>query len=159
MGTEQETGEQKEIVIEIRRVMKVTKGGKRLKFRAVVVCGNQKGQGGFGIGKASEVPEAIRKGRERANRNMISISLNGSTISGIVDAKYDASRVILKPAPKGHGLVAGKTMRAFLEVLGVRDAVCKVIGSTSTINVLNATYKALKFLELKERKSAESAQS
>ncbi|MCX7704794.1 MAG: 30S ribosomal protein S5, partial [bacterium] len=78
------------------------------------------------------------------------------TISGAVDAKCDASRVILKPAPKGHGLVAGKTMRAFLEVLGVRDAVCKVIGSTSAINVLNATYKALRFLEAKERKSAES---
>lgn len=155
----QESGEEKEIVIEIRRVMKVTKGGKRLKFRAVVVCGNQKGQGGFGVGKASEVPEAIRKAREKANRNRISISLNGSTISGTVDAKCDASRVILKPAAKGHGLVAGKTMRAFLEVLGVRDAVCKVIGSTSAINVLNATYKALKFLELKERKSVESSQS
>ncbi len=153
---QQEGGEEKEIVIEIRRVMKVTKGGKRLKFRAVVVCGNQKGEGGFGIGKASEVPEAIRKAREKANKNRISISLKGTTISGIVEGKYDASHVILKPAPKGHGLVAGKTMRAFLEVLGVRDAVCKVIGSTSTINVLNATYNVLKFLELKEKKSVEN---
>ncbi|MCM8822152.1 MAG: hypothetical protein NC831_04985 [Candidatus Omnitrophica bacterium] len=84
--------------------------------------------------------------------------MKGSTISGAVDAKYDASHVILKPATKGHGLVAGKTMRAFLEVLGVKDAVCKVIGSTSTINVLNATYQALKFLELKEKKSVESSQ-
>ncbi|MCM8814865.1 MAG: 30S ribosomal protein S5 [Candidatus Omnitrophica bacterium] len=142
-------------MIEIRRVTKVTKGGKRLKFRAIVVCGNQKGEAGFGVGKASEVPEAIRKAREKANKNRISISLKGSTISAAVDAKYDASRVILKPATKGHGLVAGKTMRAFLEVFGVRDAVCKVIGSTSAINVLNATYRALKFLELKEKKSVE----
>ncbi|MGB9643031.1 MAG: ribosomal protein S5 [Candidatus Ratteibacteria bacterium] len=145
------------MVVEIRRVMKVTKGGKRLKFRAVIVCGNQKGEGGFGVGKASEVPEAIRKGRERAYRNRIAISLNGSTIASAVEAKYDASCVILKPASKGHGLVAGKTMRAFLEVMGVRDAVCKVIGSTNTINVLNATYKALKFLELKEKKGVENS--
>ncbi|MCM8825753.1 MAG: 30S ribosomal protein S5, partial [Candidatus Omnitrophica bacterium] len=92
-------------MIEIRRVTKVTKGGKRLKFRAIVVCGNQKGEAGFGVGKASEVPEAIRKAREKANKNRISISLKGSTISAAVDAKYDASRVILKPATKGHGLV------------------------------------------------------
>jgi small subunit ribosomal protein S5 len=137
-------------------VTKVTKGGKRLKFRAVLVWGNQKGEGGFGVGKASEVPEAIRKAKEKAKRNKISISLNGSTIGGAVDAKYDASHVILKPAPKGHGLVAGKTMRAFLEVIGVRDAVCKVLGSTNAINVLNATYRALKFLELKEKKSVEN---
>ncbi|HOL34664.1 MAG TPA: 30S ribosomal protein S5 [bacterium] len=145
------------MVVEIRRVMKVTKGGKRLKFRAVIVCGNQKGEAGFGVGKASEVPEAIRKGREKACRNRIAISLNGSTIAAAVEAKYDASHVILKPASKGHGLVAGKTMRAFLEVMGVRDAVCKVIGSTNTINVLNATYKALKFLELKEKKGVENS--
>ncbi|MCM8764828.1 MAG: hypothetical protein NC830_05685 [Candidatus Omnitrophica bacterium] len=85
--------------------------------------------------------------------------MKGSTISGTVDAKYDASHVILKPATEGHGLVAGKTMRAFLEVLGVRDAVCKVIGSTSTINVLHATFRALKLLELKEKKIVENSQS
>ncbi len=136
--------------------MKVTKGGKRLKFRVVVVCGNGKGEGGFGVGKASEVPEAIRKGREKARKNRISIPLKGSTIPAIVEAKYDASRVILKPASKGHGLVAGKTIRAFLEVLGVRDAVSKVLGSTNTINVLNATYKALKLLQIKESKGVEN---
>jgi len=146
-------------VIEIRRVTKVTKGGKRLKFRAVIACGNQKGEAGFGVGKASEVPEAIRKAREKANRNRMRISLKGTTIKSSVDAKYGTSYVILKPAPKGHGLVAGKTMRAILEVFGVRDAVCKVIGSTSTINVLNATCKALKFMELKENKSVENPQS
>ncbi len=139
--------------------MKVTKGGKRLKFRAIIVCGNQNGEGGFGVGKASEVPEAIRKAREKANKNRIHVSLKGTTIANSVDAKYDASHVILKPAPRGHGLVAGKTMRAFLEVFGIRDAVCKVIGSTNAINVLNATYKALKFLESKEKKSVENPQS
>lgn len=159
MSVEQESTEEKEIVINIRRVMKVTKGGKRLKFRAVIVCGNQKGEAGFGVGKASEVPEAIRKARERANKNRISISLKGSTISSSTDAKYDATYIIIKPAPKGHGLVAGKAARAFLEVMGVRDAICKVIGSTNPINVLNATYKALKFIELKEKKSVENPQS
>lgn len=137
--------------------MKATKGGKRLKFRTIVVCGNQNGEGGFGVGKASEVPEAIRKAREKANKNRIHIFIKGTTIRNSVNAKYGASQVILKPAPEGHGLVAGKTMRALLGVLGVRDAVCKVIGSTNTINVLNATYKALKFLELKEKKSVENS--
>ncbi|HPP67432.1 MAG TPA: 30S ribosomal protein S5, partial [bacterium] len=135
------------------------KGGKRLKFRAIIVCGNQNGEAGFGVGKASEVPEAIRKARDRANRNKIRIPIKGTTIPISVDAKYDASYVILKPARKGHGLVAGKTMRALLDVFGVRDAVCKVIGSTNTINVLNATYKALQLLELKEKKSVENPQS
>ncbi len=114
-----------------------------MNFRAVVVVGNQAGEAGFGIGKAQEVPEAIRKATERAHRNRIRISLHGTTIPFAVQAKFSASKILLKPAVRGHGMVVGKTMRAFLEVLGVQDIVGKCLGSTNAINVLHATVKAL----------------
>lgn len=148
--------DESQIVIEIKRVMKVTKGGKRLKFRAVVVVGNRKGTGGFGVGKASEVPEAIRKATEKARKNQICVSVDGTTIPHQVEAKYSASRVILKPASRGHGMVVGKTMRAYLEVLGISDIVGKVINSTNTINVLHATHAALQQLKPVERVADET---
>ncbi|MCM8807257.1 MAG: 30S ribosomal protein S5 [Candidatus Omnitrophica bacterium] len=141
--------EEKQIVIEIRRVTKVTKGGKNLSFRAVVVVGNGKGKAGFGVGKANEVPEAIRKGIEQARKNMIEVPLKGSTIPHSVESKFGASKVILKPASKGHGMVAGRTIRAFLDVCGIRDIICKCLGSTNPINVLNATVKALQKIKVK----------
>lgn len=134
--------------MEIRRVTKVTKGGKRLNFRAIVVVGDKKGRGGFGVGKASGVPEAIRKATEKAKKNQIQVPLKGTTIPYEVNAKYNASRIILKPAVKGYGMVVGKTMRAYLESLGINDIVGKCLNSTNAINVLNATTKAL--LQLKK---------
>jgi len=136
------------VVIEIRRVTKVTKGGKNLNFRALVVVGNKNGKAGFGIGKAAEVPEAIRKSIEKAKKNMITIPISETTIPFDVSAKFGASQVILKPASKGHGMVAGKTMRAFLEVAGISDITSKCLGSTNPLNVINATVKALSKLKV-----------
>jgi len=148
--------EEKQIVIEIRRVTKVTKGGKNLNFRAIVVVGNGKGKCGYGVGKAGEVPEAIRKGVEKARRGMIEIPLSGTTIPHDVRAKSGASRVILKPAVRGHGMVAGRTMRAFFEVAGIKDITSKCIGSTNALNVLSATIKALSILKKKEEEENET---
>ncbi|MBN1444759.1 MAG: 30S ribosomal protein S5 [Candidatus Omnitrophica bacterium] len=135
--------EEKQVVVEIRRVTKVTKGGKNLNFRALVVVGDGKGNAGFGTGKAGEVPEAIRKAIDRAKKDMINIPLKETTIPYDVTAKYGASTVVLKPAVKGHGMVAGKTMRAFFEASGITDITCKCLGSTNPLNVMNATVKAL----------------
>lgn len=128
---------------------KVTKGGKNLKFRAIVVVGNGKGKAGFGVGKANEVPDAIRKAVEHARKNMIEVPLKDSTIFHDVESKFGPSKVILKPASKGHGMVAGRTMRAFFAVCGIKDIICKCIGSTNPINVLNATVKALQKIKVK----------
>ncbi len=135
--------ERKQVVVEIRRVTKVTKGGKNLNFRALVVVGNGQGRAGFGLGKAGEVPEAIRKATEKAKKDMISVPLKETTIPYDVEAKSGASYVMLKPATKGHGMVAGRTMRAFFEVCGIRDITSKCLGSTNPLNVINATVKAL----------------
>ncbi len=140
--------QENQVVIEIRRVTKVTKGGKNLNFRALVVVGNKNGKAGFGIGKAAEVPEAIRKSIEKAKKNMITIPISETTIPFDVSAKFGASQVILKPASKGHGMVAGKTMRAFLEVAGISDITSKCLGSTNPLNVINATVKALSKLKV-----------
>ncbi len=110
----------------------------------MVVVGNGKGKAGFGIGKANEVPEAIKKAVEQARKNMIDVPLKDSTIPHGVESKFGPSKVILKPAAKGHGMVAGRTMRAFFDVCGIRDITCKCLGSTNPINVLYATVKALK---------------
>jgi small subunit ribosomal protein S5 len=138
-----EEKEEKQVVVEIRRVTKVTKGGKNLNFRALVVVGDGQGRAGFGLGKAGEVPEAIRKATEKAKKEMITIPLKETTIPYDVKAKSGASYVILKPAVKGHGMVAGRTMRAFFEVSGISDITCKCLGSTNPLNVINATVKAL----------------
>ncbi|MCM8830545.1 MAG: 30S ribosomal protein S5 [Candidatus Omnitrophica bacterium] len=130
--------------------MKVTKGGKNLNFRALVVVGNGKGKVGFGIGKASEVPEAIRKATEQARKNMITVPIIETTIPYDIEAKFGASRVIIKPAVRGHGMVAGRAMRAIFEVCGIPDITCKTLGSTNPLNVVNATVKALLKLNRKE---------
>ena len=148
--------EEKQIVIEIRRVTKVTKGGKNLNFRAIVVVGDGKGKCGYGIGKAGEVPEAIRKGVEKARRSMIEIPLSGTTIPHDIRAKSGASIVILKPAVRGHGMVAGRTMRALFEVAGRKDITSKCIGSTNALNALSATIKALSMLKKKEEEENET---
>ncbi|MCM8803913.1 MAG: 30S ribosomal protein S5 [Candidatus Omnitrophica bacterium] len=145
--------EERQVVIEIKRVTKVTKGGKNLSFRAIVVVGDGKGKGGFGVGKANEVPEAIRKAIEQARKNMINVPLKETTIPHSVESKFGPSRVILKPASKGHGMVAGRTMRAFFDVCGVKDITCKCLGSTNPINVLYATIKALNKIKVKREEN------
>ncbi|MCM8769364.1 MAG: 30S ribosomal protein S5 [Candidatus Omnitrophica bacterium] len=122
---------------------KVTKGGKNLNFRALVVVGDGSGRAGFGIGKAAEVPEAIRKATEKAKRSMVTIPMQEATIPHLVQAKFGPTRVILKPASPGHGLVVGSTMRAFFEAAGVRDITGKCLGSTNPVNVIQATLKAV----------------
>ncbi len=141
---------EKQAVIEIRRVTKVTKGGKNLNFRAVVVVGDGKGKCGYGIGKAVEVPDAIKKGVDKARKNMIEIPIVNTTIPHDVTAKSSSSIVILKPAVKGHGMVAGRTMRAIFEVIGIKDITSKCLGSTNALNVLSATIKALSKLKKKK---------
>lgn len=141
--------------MEIRRVTKVTKGGKNLNFRSLVVIGDGNGNAGFGIGKATEVPESIRKAVEKARRNMISIPRKGTSISHDVGGKDGPSRVILKPSSKGHGMVVGKTMRAFFEVAGIKDITGKCLNSTNPINVIKSTIKALSQLKMQEDSSNE----
>ena len=138
----QEDGE-KEKVIQIRRVTKVVKGGKRMSFRAAVVVGDGISRVGVGVGKAAEVAAAIRKGVEEAKRHQVSINKIGSTIPHEILGKLGASEVILKPAPKGTGVIAGGAVRTVLELAGISDVVAKSLGSANAINSARATLVAL----------------
>ncbi len=136
-----------EKIIMINRVTKVTKGGKRLRFSALAVVGNGKGKVGFGLGKAPEVPDAIRKAIERARKNMIDIPIIHGTIPHTVMSKFGATKVLLKPAKSGTGVIAGGTIRAIMEAAGITDIVTKCIGSSNPHNLLKATFKALSQLQ------------
>jgi len=135
-----------ERVIEIRRVARVVKGGKRLRFRALVVVGDGEGHVGLGIGKAGEVPDAV-KAVTRARKNMIEVPLAGTTVPHTVTAKAETATVLIKPAVKGTGVLAGQTVRAILEMAGIKDVITKSMGSTNPVNLAYATMEALKSLK------------
>ncbi len=140
---DEEREELDERVIDITRVAKVVKGGRRFAFRAVVVVGDNRGRVGIGVGKARGVPDSIRKASERARRNMKSVSLMDTTIPHTVTAKHGGAVVMLKPASPGTGVIAGGGVRAVLEAAGVRDILSKSQGSANILNVAHATLDAL----------------
>ncbi len=144
----QEQSDVVEKLVSINRVAKVVKGGRRFAFAALVVVGDQKGRVGFASGKAREVPEAIRKGTEKAKKNMIRVPLReGRTLHHDVLGRYGAGRVVLRAAPPGTGIIAGGPMRAIFETLGLQDVVAKSIGTQNPHNMIKATFDALSNLQ------------
>jgi len=139
---ENEEGIQEKLV-QVNRVAKVVSGGRIFGFTALTVVGDGNGRVGYGRGKAREVPMAIQKAMEAARRNMIQVDLKGSTIHYPITARHGASKIFMQPASEGTGVIAGKTMRAVLEVAGVHNVLAKSYGSTNPVNVIRATFKGL----------------
>lgn len=136
-----------EVIVDIGRVTKVVKGGRRFRFTALVVVGNKNGLVGFGFGKAKEVPDAIKKAVDDAFKSIVEVNLKGSTIAHDIEVKYNASRILLKPASEGTGVIAGGATRPVVELAGVKDILTKSLGSNNAANVVRATIKALSMLK------------
>lgn len=142
-----------ERIIEIARVAKVVKGGRRFQFRVTVVSGDNHGKVGLGVGKANAVPDAMRKATDRARKNMVSVAIMGTTIPHEVTGTISGSRVLLKPASPGTGVIAAGGVRAVLEAAGVHDILTKSLGSSNTLNVVKATFVALDQLKFPEQEA------
>ena len=147
---EREPSEFVEKLVSLNRVSKTVKGGRVMKFAALMVVGDEKGRVGFGTGKAAEVPEAIRKGIEDAKKNMITVSMSGTTIPHEVIGEFGAGRVLMKPAAEGTGIIAGGPVRAVMEAAGIKDIRSKCLRSNNPNNVVNATFEGLKALRTPE---------
>ena len=150
-GRDRDNSGFEETVVRVNRVAKVVKGGKRFSFSALVVVGDRKGKVGFAIGKAGEVPEAIRKAVEQAKKNLVTVPMVEKTIPHVVNMTVGSAKVLLKPAAPGTGVIAGGSMRAVLELAGIHDILCKSLGSNNPINVVLATFHALKSLKTAEQ--------
>ncbi|MBO4885216.1 MAG: 30S ribosomal protein S5 [Clostridia bacterium] len=151
MQRNEQVSEFKEKLVAVNRVSKTVKGGRNMRFSALMVVGDEKGRIGCGMGKAVEIPEAIRKGTEDAKKNMVTISLVGTTIPHEVLGIYGTGRVLLMPAPEGTGLIAGGPVRQVLEAAGVKNIRTKSIGSNNPINMVKATLEGLKQLRNAEQ--------
>ena len=148
-GRQREGSDLQDRVVEIRRVSKVVKGGRRFNFSALVVVGDGKGRVGAGLGKANTVPAAIAKGQDRAKRNMFNVPMRNTTIPHEVLGKFESSTVLLKPASEGTGVIAGGGVRAVLELAGIKDVLTKALGSTTAVNLVQSTVEGLKSLRTK----------
>lgn len=142
--------ELEEVVLSINRCSKVVKGGRNFSFGALVVVGDKNGKVGYGYGKANEVSDAIRKGGEAAKKNMVKVVRRGTTVPHTVLAKYRGSKVLIRPASEGTGLIAGGTMRAVLNLAGIVDVLAKSLGSSNPSNVVKATFKAIQSMQSKQ---------
>ncbi len=151
---EQQENQFEERVVSINRVTKVVKGGRRFRFAALVVIGNKQGEVGFGTGKAAEVPDAIKKAIEDAKVNMIKVPIVGATIPHAITGNYGAGKVFMKPASEGTGIIAGGAVRAVFELAGINDILSKSIGSSTPINMVRATFAALRELRTAEQVAA-----
>ena len=154
---EKRTGRQtlrlEEIVIKVKRCSKVVKGGKRMSFSALVTVGDRQGTVGYGKGKSREVPFAVEKAIKAAHKHLVKVPIKDTSIPHQVTAKYGATRVIIRPACRGTGIIAGASVRAVLEMAGIKDVLAKIMGSTNPMNVVKATIKAL--LQLKTKSEVE----